>query len=351
MKCMVLTSVLGFLQSIPNEMSTDGTNIRVRCPFCGDSIKNPNSKHFSIKAVVDEDEPMLYHCFQPSYRCGAQGILTPDVLQKLGCMDMKTLMELSQYNMRLPKHIRGNKNQLFKVARQYEIVNRINAINQKKMDYINHRLGITLDQPMMRQLKIQLSINDYLKLNDIQKRTMSQKTIDVLNRCTIGFVSAYSDYLILRDVTADQITGRRYTMYRNDGTMDPNDMKLYVIPTELDLLSPEPLDLHIAEGTFSILGAYLNCKQGRDHRNQIFAANCGTGYFKTIDHIAKQYGMLSMCIHIWSDSEVPVKTYKKLLETVDSRIDIRSFTVYYNSKAEDFGHAKSDIKVERMYLK
>ena len=136
-------------------------------------------------------------------------------------------------------------------------------------------------------------------------------------------------------------------MYRSSGIPDPSDTKVYCIPTEIDLIDPEPAIINVAEGTFSILGAYLHTEIGRDRRNCLFLANCGGGYQSTIKHICKQYGFLSVEINIFSDSEVGLKTYEKLYRTLKNDIDIHHLHVYYNDKAEDFGVPIDQIHVKK----
>lgn len=345
---MRIDSVYSFLKSIPHNQSGDGSQLMVRCPFCGDSRKNADSKHLSIKIDVEENEPMLYKCFQPDYRCGAKGYVTTEVLQRLGCTDVQTLLDLAKHNSKVTKH--GDRFR-YKKHKPYVLSNVNTKLNQEKAEYINWRLGTDMTPDEMKAFKIQLSLYDFLRINNIHKLAFSENKCDMIDACTIGFVSAYSDYLICRDITKDQVMKLRYTMYRASGQPDINDTKIYIIPTDIDLLDPRSANINIAEGTFSILGAYLHCEEGKDRRNNIFAANCGTGYKKTIDHITKQYGFLKVRIHIWSDSEVPVKTYEKLYEMIKDRLDIRSFQIHYNKKGDDFGHAAKDIKVNTVTLK
>lgn len=354
---MKLEKIVGFLKSLPvYSESTDKTQIYVRCPFCGDSRKDSKSTHFSIKVDVREGEPMMYRCFQPDYKCGAKGIFKTDTLQKLGCIDMDTILELSQYNASISKHLDANF--VSKKAKDYQLVNLDNKFNRFKLTYINQRLGTKLNTSDLRDLKIQLGLAEFINLNNIKRLAFKPKMCEILDQYCIGFMSMYSDYIIFRDFSDDPIigsekqpiTGRRYTMYRTSGKPNPEDMKLYSIPTDIDLLDPNPANINIAEGTFTILGSYLNTDIGRDQRNNIFLANCGTGYKQTIDHICRQYGLLKVNINIFSDSEVPIFMYQKLYNAVKDRYDIRSFIVYYNDAAEDFGHAKKDIKIRKVTI-
>ena len=172
----------------------------------------------------------------------------------------------------------------------------------------------------------------------------------MLDQYTIGFLSMYSDYLICRDVTKHIVTGNRYTTYRIRGKPKEDDMKVYCIPGELDILDPKPVDINIAEGTFSILGAYLNTSIKKKQKNSIWLANCGSGYKTTLLHVSRQYGLLDVNLHIWSDSEVKVQKYEKFTKEAKSHMNLNSVTVYYNTKAEDFGYNKNQIQIETVSL-
>lgn len=344
---MSIDRVVAYLKSLPHaKISADGTQLSCRCPFCGDSRKDDSHTNFFIKIGVDDREPALYKCFRAS--CGESGILKTETLQRLGCMDMETILELANHNAKISKTIDKFSP---KKKRKLITLNINNEENRKKAAYVNARLGTNMSVPDMKDLKIQLSLYDYLTINHIKKLAFSENKCDLLNRYTIGFISMYEDYIICRDITKKLVTGSRYTMYRAMGVPDPSDTKIYCIPTEIDLTTPEPAVLNIAEGTFSILGAYLHTEIGRDRRNCLFLANCGGGYLSTIKHVCKQYGFLDVEINIFSDSEVGMDVYNKLAKQLKGQINIEAFTVYYNAAAEDFGVPIDRIKIRAATIK
>lgn len=335
------------LCQLPHDISSDGVQLTVSCPYCGDSTSNRDAKHFSIKIEPDDKEPVLCRCWLA--KCGHTGILKTYDLQLLGITDLAVISELSAYN----RSINKNFDRFFvsRKPREFEAVNLSSQYNERKLAYINKRLGQTLTFSDLRDYKIQLSLYDMLNLNSIKRLAFSKDRCDLLDEFTIGFVSIYSDYLICRDITPNLMTGMRYTNYRIAGKPNPNDMKLYSIPREIDLLDPHAAIINIAEGPFSILGAYLNTELGTEKPNSVWLANCGSDYRNNILYITKRYGLLRVRINIWSDSEVKADRYRKLYQTLKDFMDIRAFTVYYNAKAEDFGHAKKDIRVEAVTIK
>lgn len=254
---------------------------------------------------------------------------------------MDVLMELSRHNRTISK-----KMDIMYTAKKnkgFVTVNPLTYTTRPKLEFLQKRLGVTFDSEKLTELKIQLNLYDMLRINGIRKLAFSQNYCNVLNDNCIGFMSVYSDYLILRDITPELKTGKRYTNYRIRGTVDPTDTKIYAVPGEIDILDPHSAIINVAEGPFSILGAYLHTDIGRDRKNNIWLANCGSGYRNTILSMCYQYGLLRVHINIWSDSEIRMDKYESLLKSLKDHIDIRSFNVYYNKAAEDFGHPAKEI--------
>ena len=111
-------------------------------------------------------------------------------------------------------------------------------------------------------------------------------------------------------------------------------------------MDPHSAIINVAEGPFSILGAYLNTDLGRERPNNVWLANCGSEYTNTILRVCKQFGLLKVRINIWSDSEIKLNKYQKLYRDLKNRMNIRRMIIYYNRAAEDFGHAARNIEVQ-----
>ena len=324
--------------------SGDGTNCTIRCPFCGGS--NSDLSSLSIKIDVKSGEPVWYQCFRAS--CGRKGAITTTVLQEMGITNMDTIMEIAQHN----KTVSSTFDKPFNVRslKDYATVNLPIPDNRTKLKYINTRLGSELSIADLSTFKIQLSLLELIRINEIRKLSVKQSMATLIDENCIGFISMYNDYMICRDISADMKTGMRYYMYRISGKPDPDDLKTYCIPCDIDIMNPKSAVINIAEGPFSILGAYLNTDFGREKPNSIWVANCGSQYQNTILRICKQYGLLKVRINIWSDSEIKLSYYKKLYSQLKDRLDIRRMTVYYNDAADDFGHARKDIDIREVTL-
>lgn len=345
--------VLQFLKSLPMAtLSNDGRQLIARCPFCGDNPENPRATHFNIRIDTLNNEALLYQCFRPACQ-EPTGRLTTEALQRMGCHDMRAILELTKYNANI-KGFGKDKLARVKLQRKLAVSNPLNNRNLSKVLYLEKRLGHKFDNSMLKQFRIQLSLNDFIKINSIKKLAFDSKFCEMIDKFAIGFVSTYKDYIIFRDISKPQfkIFKSRYMNYRIMGEVDDNDKKFYTIPFEMDILDPEPVVINMAEGIISIMGVYLNTDIDRDRNSQIFGAPCGTGYFYLLYHLCKQYGLTLIDINIFSDSEIKKNKYDKLIKDimVAKFCKINSFTVYYNDLKEDFGHCKENIQISKYKL-
>lgn len=345
---MKLPGVCEFLESLPGAISsTNGSQVMVPCFECdGPDSSRP---HLSIKLDVEPGEPMLFRCFRAS--CALKpGVLTTEQLRRLGCRDDAVLRELVEYNATVDPGF--ERRFTASIAEDLALANLPRGNAEAKLNYLVDRLGIALGYDDLKDLKIQLSLLEMLRVNDIRNLATSSSMARMLDVYCVGFVSAWGDYLICRDVTPDMKTGKRYYNYRltNKSTKDGSVSKIYIIPGMVEILNPRSTEINVAEGPFSILGAKFNTGIGGTRPNSIWAANCGSEYENTIIRICKQWGFLKVRINIWSDSEIGLGKYRKLLNDLSSRLDIRSFDVYYNTLREDFGYPRNLIRVRKVEM-
>lgn len=343
-----LDLVQDFLRGLPKfQLTGDGTWATCECWVCG-GYEDSSQGSMSIKFQPEDGEVIGYNCFRAS--CGVHGMLRPEDLERMGCMDPNTLIQLANHNAATSG--KPSNKFIMRKQRDFTMVNLNNETNQLKLAYINKRLGTKFTTSELRDYKIQLSLYDFIRINNIHQLAYSERYCDVLNKWCIGFVSAYQDYLILRDISKKEFTGKRYTQYRIMGKSEKGDTKIYTIPRDIDLLDPHPADINLAEGAFSLLGAYLHTGDvGFHHPNSVWAANCGSQYRNTLMHLTRQYGLLDVCLHVWSDSEIKIEKYEQLIREVKDHMNLVSVQIHYNERAEDFGHAKKDIGIYTIQLK
>lgn len=324
--------------------NSTGTHVNMRCVWCGGSKTDEDEVSLGVKVDVEEGEAVLCHCFRAS--CLAGYALKTDLLvSKFNCVDQAVINELAMHNLTISSTFDSDYRE--KVKKEHTLINMKTGINNRKLKYINERLGLSLDRKDLKKLKIQLSINEYIKINGIHDTGASVMKLDKLDRTGIGFVSAFGDYLIVRDFSAKMKKGRYVNLNTRNAKIASDATKLYILPTTIELLSPLPTVLHMAEGIFSILGAYYNTSINRDYDgNEIFAANCGTGFKQTISTIVKEYGITDMIIIIYSDSEVKIKFYEKLYKQIKDELNVVEMKVVWNTSHDDFGHSSDDISVD-----
>lgn len=318
---------------------TDHSHIIGKCPVCGDPTSS-TSRNFSIKVNVEPGEPMLCQCFRAD--CGYHGYLTVEFIQYyMHCNDLRVILDLSNHNSKL---IKKKEKFLKKTKKDVSIVNLNTEINRARLEYLNNRLGLSLVTKDLKKLKIQLDLMDMYKLNDIKEFTMKKGYTQYISDNSIGFLSIFNEYVICRFINKN--SSIRYincSLYPPD-MENPNPSKIYVIPSDINQLSPNPIKLRVAEGAITILGVYFNvvCESEID---TIHAANCGSGYYKTISILCKHYGITSIDLEIYSDSEIKMSKYEELYKKIKNEVHVNSMTVFYNTLKEDFGHKKKDIKI------
>lgn len=315
------------------------------CPFCGDSKSDSNARSFYINIDPSSDKFLNYHCFRAN--CYAKGVVNEDFLSMIGFSDSSLLKEVNKFNSSRLINIDG-KYITKKSKTLYNIINSTNEVSDAKLSYINNRLGLKLTYNDLYNLKINLSLNELLKFNSID---IPQNKINKYNKLSdygISFISAYNDYVIVRDVSKSNKLKMRYTNVNIFDNYD-NVTKAYRIPTKIDLLDPEPCVINIAEGTFDIIGVYYNLNIDKKYNNQIFMAACGAGIVPIIKQTIRQYGLINCKINIFSDADVDISKYNDLyiLKNYLKKFDV---TVYYNTIEKDFGVSKKNIKIIKSKL-
>ncbi len=321
-------------------MSSDDVNMSMRCPYCNGSMEDNHS--FSIKINPEPGEPIFFQCYRAS--CGKKGALRADMLEEIGIRSQQVYNEVMAHNRTIsPTFDRGLK---YGVQKHVQIVNLPRGNALQKLQYINWRLGTNLKIQDLSDLKIQLSLLDMLRLNDIEKLAVGKDRARALDVYCVGFISMFADYMICRDVTPDNKLGMRYYNYQIAGRVSKDAIKVYSIPRDIDIMDPHATIINVAEGPFSILGAYLNTTLGREKNNSVWLANCGAQYENTIMRVCKQFGLLKVRINIWSDTGIPIGVYRKLYGSIRKRLDIRRMTVYYNDASDDFGYPRNKISVQ-----
>lgn len=270
--------------------------VNCRCFYCADS-SNMRKGHFYI-SVPKEDEPSMFYC----QKCHAQGIVTNDKLVEWGIFDSQFGIEITKYNSKV---LSLTKNKKFLDSVIYNVRNtRITTDNLSlyKLKYINDRLGTNLTLQDCLSNKIVLNIKDLIQENRLEL-TRHPNIVDQLDSHFLGFLSFDNAFLNLRKVTEKQVyqtIDKRYINYNVFDKYD-NTLKFYVLPSQIDLINPTPVRLHLSEGPFDILSIKYNVvgPNGRD----IFVSVGGSSYKGCIRHFITKMGIYNMEVHIYMDND------------------------------------------------
>ena len=102
--------------------------------------------------------------------------------------------------------------------------------------------------------------------------------------------------------------------------------------------------MHITEGTFDILGVYLNINHNH-LQNNLFLASCGFGFTRILKFLIYKGVTTNIILHVYADAD---KSDKEILNTFNNEfynIWIDSIIIHRNiiSGEKDYGVTKDRI--------
>ena len=95
-----------------------------------------------------------------------------------------------------------------------------------------------------------------------------------------------------------------------------NGKAYYMVPTQIDILNPSPVKIHIAEGQFDILSIFYNINKSNTNQN-IYIACGGKSYKQTLEFILLETGIINYEIHFYPDKDVTDYEFNNTLRVVD----------------------------------
>lgn len=329
------------LSSIPgSKLVSGGTHINCRCRECPDS-KDPKSAHMYISIPKDDNDVSLYYC----HKCNCKGVVSHNTLIEWGIYDKQIAVDLDITNRKAAKSTRTKKffeNIIYTLRND---ITTIDEVSECKRKYICNRLGVDLSYEDLRNLKIVLNLGDVLKANGINQFTRDVHIVSELDKYFFGFVSIDNGFLNMRKLAKDGVVYKsidkkyiNYQIFDKDNT----SQRFYTIPTCVNLCTPEPIKLHIAEGPFDILSIYLNC---RNRESGIYTCIAGNNYTNIINHFLYSYGLPNVELHIYPDND-KYGTTSRIQYIMNSIEDI--FTPVYIHRnvypgEKDFGVSRDRI--------
>jgi hypothetical protein len=335
-------------ESLKNvKYNTDQTELLCVCPYCAGGRKGERSFYISIP--TKEKPRFLYRCFRAGCRHGqTKGYITPDFLRMIDCNNYEANIYLNGLNRQDVKEKRFTK----KGARYLKnFPSPEDKLSRAKLHYLNKRLGIDLKMKDLIKLKIHTNMNELFKYNDVSVDKKKEYYYKNLSDHGIGFISTYNDYINIRNATGTEKI-KRYTIVDIfDADDDVEKFKTYNIPTKIDLLSDDPIELILAEGSFDILSVFFNIED-EDVFNKVYCSVSGASYERIINHYIRQFGLLDLVVKIYSDSEVELSYYERIYKNIKKFTNSLEMYVYYNKKSgqKDFGVTREEMDIQENYI-
>lgn len=307
----------------------------VRCPFCGDSKKDPSHYHLNIRINPNDDQPLYFRCL----RCETTGVLNGNLLAMIGAGSSEQSIQVEKYNrLSCKKHgvistKKGIKMKMQPLVLTDKVI--------EKHNYIEHRLGRKLSIDELHQNKIVYDFIELLKYNNINKLNGDIEKIKALQNDHVGFLSAKNDFINFRDMTGKH---KRYYIYKVINKIDTTG-KFYIMPNQIDPFSDDIKTINIAEGVFDILGVYYHIFNGYKH-NMVYTAINGAGYLNVIKHVLSCGLLCDVNVNIFSDADRPPDYYRSIIQKIEPFVnDIRLF---YNEIGKDYGVPSNEIKLKEI---
>jgi hypothetical protein len=321
----------------PAYQTTNKREVRVRCPYCGDS-KDKNHAHM----YIEMRPPFKFYC----QKCTTAGVLNQSTLRDLNIYNNDLSVSILEANKTI-KNISGNQKVSFKKHNPKLNTNQtnysVNAVN-----YFNYRYGFNYDNDyIVNKFKAITNSYDFFIENNIPVPIDKYRNPLYDFNNSIGFLSSDGSHVIFRDVTGQQ--SKRYYNFNLYEDEKSTSNKIYNIKSSVDILEDE-INLIITEGVFDIIGVYehLYKDQTQGKNNYIFAAAAGKGYNAVISHYVRM-GFLNLNITIYSDADVDPSFFRELKS---SSVYLRNqpLTIYYNTKDKDFGVPKDRISLRKAII-
>lgn len=321
--------------------ASGGNEIVCRCFYCNDS-KDLSHGHFYI-SIPKDDETSEFYC----QKCHSLGYVTHKKLLEWGIFNPTLSVELAKYNKRVLK-LAKNKKHVFDDT-VYNLNNSFITMNErtdKKLSYINKRLGLNLGYNEILANKIVLNLKDLLMQNNITEYTRKEFIVNQLNDWFMGFLSFDNGFVNMRNLCKKEGVlykniDQRYVNYNIFGKYD-NTKRFYVIPNNINLTKPEPIRLHLSEGAFDLLSIRYNVRGNMSH--DIYSSINGSGYMGLCRYFINVMHLINLEVHIYPDADID----DDMMYDIADNLAIFNIPIYIHRNIypgeKDFGVKPDHIK-------
>lgn len=337
----------------------------IRCPFCGDSKKDPRDEHFYVKMTPDSRDGLALFSYDCKLCKAAKKVMSLKDAQFIGIQNPELLEYIASINKNRQNSIQTSGANI--LAKKFEYINPFEGANfdvRYKQEYMWKRLHFKDICVNPNKYKVIYDLREFFIKNNLkpnldygrgrtpeEKLRSVQEMLNMFHNDCIGFVSFDNTHINFRNIRPNP--PQRYSQYmiypqrmmkKGESLVETSGM--YVIPTSVDTMG-ERLKLVMAEGSFDILRAYSDFYKAYPDKNTIFSSVSNShGYVPCITKFM-EYGLMFDEIEIYSDQDVKLQEYVQFIRPIVPDAIIR---VYYNKKAKDIGDIKDPIELSRITI-
>jgi hypothetical protein len=313
-------------------LNSKGTDVAVRCPYCGDSSKSSKSAHCYISLT----EPLRYYC----QRCLASGLLKASTLRDLQIYDDKVqaAVHLTQRASRYSRNLVTDGEQVGPSIRRSGLILPPPGeceTEDECLTYVNDRLGTTITHSeAVRDYRMVYGIGRLLALNNLPWRegdreiglgelTRKNALFWKLEEHCVGFATQDRMTVIYRSRNIEK-TGFRYHAHNIFGEEDAG--KVYSVRSDVDVMV-ERLTVIMTEGVLDLIGVHKHL-YGGDSGGRAFLAATGKGFNLALLGLLRM-GFVEMDVHVYSDNDVGIPFYRSLFGK-NERLSHLRYYIHYN---------------------
>lgn len=321
----------------------DSVEYQTRCPFCGDTDKSQRTGHLYVRIGLEDNFPMVYNCF----KCPASGIVDQNFLTMMEIDDVDlrgNIISLNRTSDSIASHkfINGEEN----ISFSYSLPE---VVKDKKIKYIENRLGISLNEDDFTRLKIITSLREFLIKNEVKKLTCSNEIAYMLENYYVGFLSYGNTHILFRDITNKcQFSWIKYPITKKS----KEARAIYCMESEIDTFTKEPITINLAEGVMDIISSYYNLNYNKP--NSLHFGVLGKQYDAIIRKLIT-LGFVgdNVTVNVFSDNDESYNKKNKTPTDMEyfrkvfrkSKYLFKEVNVFYNILGKDIGVKKDKISL------
>lgn len=316
-----------------------------RCPYCGDSRTTLNTGHLYIRVDPDNDNRMVFYC----QKCQEHGVVGNELIALLDGDDelLSAINVINRYGVASKRYDEGREFIYF----DYQLSNIVGPAYRRKITYIENRLGINITTDKMEELKIVPSAYDFLIKNDIKGTSFNKRTMNLLERDYVGFLSTGNSHILFRDVT----DSHEYPWLKYPITKESRrNLVTFSYSGGVDVSSMEPLVINLSEGVFDTIGIREHFHSGSQRKTRDMAV-CSQNYYGVVKYLVSVgvFGANTE-LNLYFDNdkdfnngkETKISNYMlKVCKSLFGRVN-----AYRNLIGKDYGVKKEKILLDKRTL-